>query len=372
MVHCQECGASNASDARFCDQCGAPIARLGEPGGPLEASGPVAADSTLPGHAEPSVRSESRASEASEGRASLERRRDATHDELDASSIRLSAIGVRSRGAAWGVVAGAALALMALGALGMWLALRSDDPQAPVAEGGEPEPRVDPPDAVEIGDPLPEGAEAPDLEVVTGTPRPRAAENRRSPRGAAGPTGARPAAGSSSGSTGASSGVASDGAPSRAAGSAGASGGAAGPVAGGSGASRATSSDNAVEGGGGSTPPSGGAGSGGAIPDWDSLDSERGREMNEYSARVRSVIRQYYAPRAQSCFEHASRNVESVRGTVVVAFRVLADGQLDDAQVRRNTTGIESLGTCLARQVGSWRLPPPPEAPLPMEMPFSR
>ena len=93
-----------------------------------------------------------------------------------------------------------------------------------------------------------------------------------------------------------------------------------------------------------------------------------------YSTRVRSVIRQYYIRRASSCFEHASRNNQSVRGTVVVGFEIQADGTVRGASVDRNSTGIDSLGGCLARQVGSWRLPPPPEgrAPLDMAMPFSR
>ena len=53
---------------------------------------------------------------------------------------------------------------------------------------------------------------------------------------------------------------------------------------------------------------------------------------------------------------------------------IQADGNTRDSRVERNTTGLDSLGACLARQVGSWRLPPPPEgrAPLAMQMPFSR
>ena len=36
MLYCQECGASNADDARFCNICGTAIAKVGEPGGPLD------------------------------------------------------------------------------------------------------------------------------------------------------------------------------------------------------------------------------------------------------------------------------------------------------------------------------------------------
>lgn len=99
---------------------------------------------------------------------------------------------------------------------------------------------------------------------------------------------------------------------------------------------------------------------------------EEDDEMEEYAARVRSVVRQYYATRAQACFERETRNHQSVRGTVVIGFDILGDGNIRNAQVVRNTTGIDTLGRCLATQVGSWRLPPPPESPLPMQMPFSR
>ncbi|HJL20246.1 MAG TPA: AgmX/PglI C-terminal domain-containing protein [Sandaracinaceae bacterium LLY-WYZ-13_1] len=104
------------------------------------------------------------------------------------------------------------------------------------------------------------------------------------------------------------------------------------------------------------------------------MPDERDLEMDLYSGRVRSVIRQYYMRRAAGCFDHASRNHRDVRGTVLIGFEIQDDGTVRDARVDRNTTGIDSLGGCLARQVGSWRLPPPPEgnAPLAMQMPFSR
>jgi TonB family protein len=104
------------------------------------------------------------------------------------------------------------------------------------------------------------------------------------------------------------------------------------------------------------------------------METGRDREMDAYANSVRGFIRQYYIQRASSCFEHESRNNESVRGTVVIGFEIPADGQVRSARVVRNTTGSDALGGCLARQVGSWRLPAPPEgeAPLPMQMPFSR
>ena len=53
MLFCQQCGAENTANARFCNMCGAQIASAGEPGGPLPAKPSKtksATDETLPGH----------------------------------------------------------------------------------------------------------------------------------------------------------------------------------------------------------------------------------------------------------------------------------------------------------------------------------
>ena len=99
---------------------------------------------------------------------------------------------------------------------------------------------------------------------------------------------------------------------------------------------------------------------------------ERDIEMDMYGARVRFVVRRYYASRAQGCFEHATLNNPSVSGTVIVNMTVAASGQVSHTSVSRNTTGDATLGACLAGQVGQWRLPPPPGGELQMQMPFSR
>src|SRR5690606_26741928 len=95
---------------------------------------------------------------------------------FDISTMSLSAIGVRSRAKAWGVILGTALLLIGLGALGAWLLMRPATPgdAGDAVAQADPAPPPDPlpPDEVEIGDPLPEGAEPPD-EVITGSPRPR-------------------------------------------------------------------------------------------------------------------------------------------------------------------------------------------------------
>ena len=94
--------------------------------------------------------------------------------------------------------------------------------------------------------------------------------------------------------------------------------------------------------------------------------------MELYGSRVRYLIRRYYAARAQTCFDRATRNQPTLSGTVVIAMTIAADGSVSRSSVARNTTGNEVLGTCLSAQVGSWRLSAPPGGEVQMQIPFSR
>jgi TonB family protein len=100
------------------------------------------------------------------------------------------------------------------------------------------------------------------------------------------------------------------------------------------------------------------------------VPEERDIATEMYSSRVYFVIGRYYASRAQSCFDRATRNTPDVHGEVRVRFTIGASGNVTDTSVTRNTTGDDTLGRCLAGQVGSWRLPEPPEGGVTMEMPF--
>lgn len=296
---------------------------------------------------------------------------------LDVSTISLSAIGVRSRAKAWAMLLGTAALLVGLGALGAWLAMRPVPERPAIAgtheTGGVTTAGIEEEDAEEeivLGDPLPPGEELP--EVVGGTPQPRhpamPGASRSSGRSTSGePVGSSPSGAASGEST---SGARASGAP----GTAGADRSGAGGAS-----SEAGSSEtelNGSEAAGSAVNDSSGAGESGSGRDWEEMEASQplDLEMDLYSGRVRSVIRNYYMGRAASCFDHASRNHRDVRGTVLIGFEIRADGTVDRARVDRNTTGIDSLGACLARQVGSWRLPPPPDdsAPLAMQMPFSR
>lgn len=390
MVYCQQCGAENAGEARFCNQCGAKIAGAGEPGGPLAtiADAPPG-DATRP-----------------DGHGELERSSvpggPPPSSSIDISTVSLSAIGVRSRVKAWGVILGAVAVLVGLGAGGTWLAMRGTESE-PVAEGTEPSA----PEQVVIGDLLPEGQDAPD--VLTGAPEPTgratggtkasggggAASKKSGGSGSGGSGGSASAGGAGSGSGG--SGSAGSGSGGSSSGSGAAGSGSGGSGSGGSGASGSGSgssgsgssggsgsgsgsSSSGSSGGSGSGSGSGSGGSGGTRPepDWEAMGeqelAERDFEMEAYASRIRSVVRDYYARRAQTCFDTATRNNESVRGTVMIGFTIQASGEIVNSSVVRNTTGIDTIGACLARQVDEWRFPPPPQgdAPLAMQMPFSR
>lgn len=94
--------------------------------------------------------------------------------------------------------------------------------------------------------------------------------------------------------------------------------------------------------------------------------------MEIYASSVRRYIREAYAQRAQSCFERETRNRSNVRGTVVIGLEVRSDGRVGNVRPVQDGVGIPSLTSCLVRQVAGWRLPDPPQAPLPLEIPFSR
>ena len=315
-------------------------------------------------------------------------------------SVSLEAIGVRSSRRTWAAIVAISVSLVLLGALGMHL-LESDDAPAPEAgHAAEDDPFV-------IGTPVPEGEGAPGVDFVSGTPRDTPG-TQPIPTGADAPEEGDSTAPATSGSDEASTarGGSSSGASAgsrRGTTGAGASQGSGdesasgsdGPAAGsgttggrtteatGGGSSDASgdgAGSDASGGGSGTGPDAPTAGSsaedsGGETPDPDpdGAPASRDLEMEMYVSRVRYVIQRYYASRAQSCFDMATRNTPSLSGTVVISMTIGADGSVSSARVARNTTGDTSLGNCLAGQVRQWRLGEPPGGEsVTMNMPFSR
>ncbi len=320
--------------------------------------------------------------------------------------VSLTGIGVRSPGRVWLTVGILAAALVGAGALGAYLftARGSGNP------GGEAKPS----DPFVIGTPLPT-THAPDVDFVSGRPGGGAtaqaaghgtggakggAKDTHPPEhaqgtsgshagGSEGPThigaagvhdghvsgaqgvhttgghatggGGHGHAGATSGGTGGHAGATSGGTGGSGGGASGGTGGSGGGASGGTGGSGGGASGGTGGSGGGAS-----GGTGGQVPDQRDIGGEL------YGARVHYVVNRYYAHRAQTCFDHATRNVPSVTGTVVVSLTIGADGGVTHTSVARNTTGDEALGRCLAAQVQSWRLPPPPGGSIQMQMPFSR
>lgn len=398
-MYCQSCGTSNPEDAKFCKACGTRIAGPGDKGGPIP-DDTVQVMETLPGgrpetpeSASETVRDPAAAPEAQAGRSGEapaikpdasgavsirtlppELSAADTSGTISRMSISLAEVGIRSPRRIGLMALGIALALFALGAGGMYLVMFLTRPeQSSVASVPEPR-RFNP--KMAIGFPEPEGS----ADEVGGEDRPRRRPAGQAPArggsseptetpasGSSGPPSKAPAEGGSASSKAGGSGSLPAGgtgeAPSKTPGSGG-SGGGSGGSGGGSGGS-----------GGGSS----GGGSGGSSPFDDpaslpggTVEDTRDLEMDAYAGRVRRVIREYYAARARNCYDRATRNNPYLRGTVLVRFTIGTDGNVRNASITHNTTGDESLGRCIAGQIGTWRLPPPPrDEPVVFEMPFS-
>ncbi len=358
MIYCQACGAENTADSRFCNMCGAKIAREGEAGGPI-------------GQTTPPTNTAPLGTTTTGGGAAA-----GAHTTMSGSTVSLAAIGVRTPGQTWAILVGGALAAFLLGGVAMFVLTRpsehaaADPTEAPAPDDGDGELVVG--DLTPEDEALPEGVDIVATPEITErpTPRPRAGAGGRSSTGAT-----RGSSGGGSASTGGGGGG----------GSASSGGGGSASSGGASSGGGSASSGGASSGGGGASSGGGGAASGesgggepagGGSTDWDRFgggEDEVDYEMEEYTAHIRRMIRSFYIRQAQSCFDHASRVGEAVRGTVVVAFTIAASGEVEDTRVTRNTTGDEALGACVARRVDDWRFPVPPrDEPLAMQMPFSR
>ena len=400
-MFCQACGAKNSEDARFCNKCGARIASPGQPGGLLsgpEAPKPADAAASVPAASAPvaSAPVASPSGQAAAGRgatmvlgskqaavqagaqgpasaaASVSASSSpasgedvwAVHDgraptggamhpqgylpvgdNPTITNVTLASLGIRSPTKAWGFLLALAFVLVSVGAVAMWFWLGAE--RSVIGDSGESTDSGDGPSDsdgadVEIGTPLPTGLDAPDRDFVAGTPR----VARRSG------TTMRTAAQSASRMT------TSARRPSTMASTA---------MSGGT-----TTASTSMESTGGSRaaePPT----SMGPPPTSTDVPEERDIETDLYTGRVRYVISRYYASRAQGCFDRATRNQRTVRGRVVIAFTIGTSGAVSRSSVGQNSTGINSLGECLANQVRTWRLPAPPGGqPLSLEMPFSR
>ena len=427
-MYCQACGADNTQDARFCNMCGSRFAAAGEAGGPLaagETTTPDAApeaglaaamgkarnapNATVLGVGRDHLGGSSSSSSSGGGLggspvhagvAAQGGGRPHAYDPSGMSNesmlgVSLAGIGVRSSRKAWVTIALLAIGLLAAGSFATWLAMGRGEA---VADAGHAEPE----DPFVIGTPLtteqdqmlveePGSGADPDVDFVTGsggtasmittsmittrrTTPPRTRPPRTTSAAMTNTTGSdMTGASGSSGSTGGGSTSTTMSATtmSDATGSTGTGSTATGSAATGGNATGSNGSTNEGNTSMGADPGVGTTGGGTSVGSTGGIE-ERDLELELYGSRVRFAVRRYYAARAQTCFDRATRNEPTLSGTVVIAMTIGSDGGVSATSVQRNTTGDTTLGTCLAAQVGSWRLPPPPDGSIQMTMPFSR
>lgn len=378
-MFCQSCGAQNAVEARFCNMCGAGLSPQSA-GSTLRSAGGGAPVSPAPGSPAPGGTASlgpvpvgtARVGQAPAGPPLGQM---PSPYDPGASSVSLQSIGVQSSARTWTLIGGIVVVLLLLGGVAGWLTKGGEAPAAPVV----------PPDAIaapmEIGTPTAVGEDVPSteppprgLEPPTGV-MPGGGSGRRVTPGAQGTTGrgASPTQGTTPGTT---PGAAHTARPNAAStgGAAGTAQAHTGPSGAGTGNSGAAGTGHSGAAGAVAEPvadPAAGTDPPNTVPMDDPVD-ERDLMLDLYATQVRRFIRTYYATRAQSCFDHASRNNEGIRGTVVVTFTIAADGLIPAARATRNTTGDDALAGCLVAQVRAWDLPDPPGGELELAMPFSR
>ncbi len=336
-MFCQACGAKNAEGSRFCNLCGERFAAAGEPGGPVAASTASAAPAVDVWSLTPGASDKSEATRAPA--------------RVGSNTMQSAGIAVhRKRNIVLMLMAGATL-LAAAFLLGRFAAPPSATPQesahtaevsAPTTTTSETPAGTDPP--LFTGTPeVRHNARTPRTQTAANpsrenNPSPNALPTKRTPTTQVNRNGeTAPASASPNNEPNRNDGTNANSATT---------------------AAETPGNTNAID----QVPAEDGA-----------SEDEASIEEEMYAVQVRRVIRTYYLPRAQSCFDHQSRVAQdSVRGTVLVTFAIQANGEVQNATVTRNTTNNDALGRCLVSAVNQWRLPAPPSAPLELAMPFGR
>ena len=69
-----------------------------------------------------------------------------------------------------------------------------------------------------------------------------------------------------------------------------------------------------------------------------------------------NVVRRY-APGIQFCYDNELKKSPNLRGKLVVAITVLANGEVSEASVVENTLGSRSVADCVLAQIRGWHFP---------------
>jgi hypothetical protein len=318
-MFCQSCGQKNIDEARFCNFCGDRIAAPGTPGGRTDI----------------------------EPRESVSEQWGTSMTLGDSLAMSLAGIGIKTKGRAYGLIVTLALVLMGVGGILVYFLAGSGE--TPVTDSGH----ASPGDTFLVGAPIPEGLELPPYPEDSPRPGPAAAPPDGTPASATAVRDARP---STPRSAQPSAPVttpppATTTTP---------------PVAPPKAPPAAPTELPEVE----APPPSPPPPSEPPPPAPKTPEAET--ELELYAGRVRFAVSRYYAGATKSCFDSATQRDATLSGTVIIATKVAADGQVKSANPSRNSTGDQSLGECLASQVRSFRLPPPPNGEIELKLPFSR
>ncbi len=86
------------------------------------------------------------------------------------------------------------------------------------------------------------------------------------------------------------------------------------------------------------------------------------------ATQIKATIRQN-SPQVRACYERQLKSTPSLRGKVVVAWTVGADGKVRSPRAVSNTTGNRDMLPCIRRAVKSWQFARA-ESPQDIEYPF--
>ncbi len=86
--------------------------------------------------------------------------------------------------------------------------------------------------------------------------------------------------------------------------------------------------------------------------------------------QVRFVFRAHL-PQVRACYERAFKGADSPPGgRVEIGLTITAQGRATEVHVESNTTGSESLGTCICGRVADWTFPKPVAGDYALTYPF--
>ncbi|QQR89572.1 MAG: AgmX/PglI C-terminal domain-containing protein [Myxococcales bacterium] len=75
-------------------------------------------------------------------------------------------------------------------------------------------------------------------------------------------------------------------------------------------------------------------------------------------------------PHIQNCYDQLLRNAPELEGRVVVQFRLLSSGYVDQAYILNNTTESPELADCIKHIIAKLQIKTPPASSVTLQLPF--